>query len=237
MARSAPPYSHRAATRTRPRPRPRPLPATRRSGRARRRTTAPLFRVFGVLMLVLLSFTVVAALTLGVLIKRQAGRDEARPADAIVVLGAAQWDGKPSPVLQARLDHAFDLYAAGLAPKVIVTGGVGTGDNYSEGEVARQYLLRKGVPTAAVLTENRGRSSYESMEGATLLMQHNGWRRALLVSDPFHMYRLKRMATDLGVSAATSPTRTSPIRPGSDEERRYMLREVATLADYLLFRH
>jgi len=189
------------------------------------------------LALTALAGTIVAALTLGILIERQAGRDEARPSDAIVVLGAAQWDGKPSPVLQARLDHAYDLYAAGLAPKVIVTGGVGVGDSYSEGEVARQYLLRKGVPTNAVLTENRGRSSYESMEGATLLMKRNGWHSALLVSDPFHMYRLKRMATDLGVQAATSPTRTSPIRPGSNEERRYMLREVATLADYLLFRH
>ena len=231
MARSAPPYTYHAATRTRP------LPTTRRTGRTRQRRSVPLFRLFGVLLFATLVCTVVAGLALGVLIKRQAGRDEARPSDAIVVLGAAQWDGKPSPVLQARLDHAFDLYAAGLAPKVIVTGGVGTGDSYSEGEVARQYLLRKGVPTAAVLTENRGRSSYESMEGATLLMQRNGWHRALLVSDPFHMYRLERMATDLGVQAATSPTRTSPIRPGSNEERRYMLREVATLADYLLFRH
>jgi len=197
----------------------------------------PLFRVFGVVLLIAFVFTIVAALALGVLIKRQADRDEARPSDAIVVLGAAQWDGKPSPVLQARLDHAFDLYAAGLAPKVIVTGGVGVGDNYSEGEVARQYLLHKGIPAAAVLTENRGRTSYESMAGATALMQRNGWHTALLVSDPFHMYRLKQMAGDLGVQAATSPTRTSPIRPGSAEERRYMVREIATLADYLLFRH
>lgn len=232
MARSAPPYSHRVTARTRPLPAVRPLASARRQ-----RTTAPLFRVFGAILLVAIAFTVVAVLTLGVHIKRQAVRDEARPSDAIVVLGAAQWDGRPSPVLQARLDHAFDLYAAGLAPKLIVTGGVGVGDNYSEGEVARQYLLRKGIPAAAVLTENRGRSSYESMEGATALMQRNGWHRALLVSDPFHMYRLKQMAGDLGVQAATSPTRTSPIRPGSDEERRYMLREVATLADYLLFRH
>jgi uncharacterized SAM-binding protein YcdF (DUF218 family) len=230
VARSAHSYSYRADARTRP------LPTTRRIGRARRRSV-PLFRIAGMLALAALAFTIVAALTLGVLIKRQAGRDEARPSDAIVVLGAAQWDGKPSPVLQARLDHAFDLYAAGFAPKVIVTGGVGVGDNYSEGEVARQYLLRKGVPTTAVLTENRGRTSYESMEGAALLMQRSGWHSALLVSDPFHMYRLKRMATDLGVQAATSPTRTSPILPGSDEERRYMLREVASLADYLLFRH
>lgn len=230
MARSAPPYSYRAATRTRP------LPTMRPTSRAGQRRTVPLFRLFGILALAALVFTIVAALALGLLIKRQAGRDEARPSDAIVVLGAAQWDGKPSPVLQARLDHAFDLYAAGLAPKVIVTGGIGQGDSYSEGEVARQYLLRKGVPAAAVLTENRGRTSYESMEGATLLMQRNGWHSALLVSDPFHMYRLKRMAADLGVQAATSPTRTSPILPGSDEERRYMLREVASLADYLLFR-
>ncbi|MDQ2786207.1 MAG: YdcF family protein [Chloroflexota bacterium] len=231
MARSAPSSPYHATTRTRP------LPAARRTHRVRQRRRVPLFRLFGILTLAVLIFAIVAGLVMGALIKRQAGRDEARPSDAIVVLGAAQWDGKPSPVLQARLDHAFDLYAAGLAPKVIVTGGVGVGDSYSEGEVARQYLLRKGLPAAAVLTENRGRSSYESMEGATLLMQRNGWHSALLVSDPFHMYRLKRMATDLGVQAATSPTRTSPIRPGSNEERRYMLREVATLADYLLFRH
>jgi uncharacterized SAM-binding protein YcdF (DUF218 family) len=208
----------------------------RRASRTRQRRSVPLFRLFSVLVLAALTCTIVAALVLGVLIKRQAGRDEARPSDAIVVLGAAQWDGKPSPVLQARLDHAFDLYAAGFAPKMIVTGGVGTGDEYSEGEVARQYLLHKGVPTAAVLTENRGRTSFESMEGATLLMQRNGWHSALLVSDPFHMFRLKRMATDLGVQAATSPTRTSPILSGSNEERRYMAREVASLADYLIFR-
>lgn len=230
MARSAPPYPDRVAMRTRP------LPTTRRANRARRRKGSPIFRLFGLFALATLAFTIVAGLTLGFLIVRQAGRDEARPSDVILVLGAAQWDGKPSPVLQARLDHAFDLYAAGMAPKVIVTGGVGVGDSYSEGGVARQYLLQRGVPAAAVLTENRGRSSYESMEGATLLMQRNGWHSAVLVSDPFHMFRLKRMATDLGVQAATSPTRTSPIRPGSGEERRYMLREVASFADYLLFR-
>jgi uncharacterized SAM-binding protein YcdF (DUF218 family) len=231
MARSAPPYPHRATADTRP------FPTVRRRTYARRqRRPVPLFRLFGIFLLVVIVFTVVAALTLGLLIKRQAGRDEARPSDAIVVLGAAQWDGKPSPVLQARLDHAYDLYAAGFAPKMIVTGGVGTGDTYSEGEVARQYLLGKGVPAAVLLVENRGRTSYESMEGATALMQRNGWHSALLVSDPFHMYRLKRMASDLGVQAVTSPTRTSPIRPGSAEERQYMAREVASLADYLVFR-
>lgn len=228
MARSTSSYPYRTATRTRP------LPVTR--SRARRRKNVPLLRVFGFLFVSVLACVIVATLALGFLIKQQAAREEVRPSDAIVVLGAAQWDGKPSPVLQARLDHAYDLYAAGLAPKVIVTGGVGVGDSYSEGEVARQYLLKKGVPAGAILTENRGRDSYESMQGATALMQRNGWRSALLVSDPFHMYRLKRMATDLGVQAATSPTRTSPIRPGSNEEWHYMGREVASLADYLVFR-
>jgi uncharacterized SAM-binding protein YcdF (DUF218 family) len=231
VARSTPSYSYHTVSRTRP------MPVTRRRTQPRkRRTTVPLFRLFGAALLVALVFVVVAALALGFLIKRQAGRDEARPSDAIVVLGAAQWDGRPSPVLQSRLDHAYDLYAAGFAPKMIVTGGVGIGDNYSEGEVARRYLLAKGVPAGAVLTENRGRDSFESMAGATALMQRNGWHSALLVSDPFHMYRLKRMAGDLGVQAVTSPTRTSPIRPGSDEERRYMVREVASVANYLLFR-
>jgi uncharacterized SAM-binding protein YcdF (DUF218 family) len=91
------------------------------------------------------------------------------------------------------------------------------------------------MPATALLTENQGRTSYESMEGATAIMTRNGWHSALLVSDPFHMYRLKRMATDLGVQAATSPTRTSPILPGSTQERQYMVREVASTADYLLF--
>jgi uncharacterized SAM-binding protein YcdF (DUF218 family) len=203
--------------------------------RAPARQSAPLLRVFGFLLLLSLAFVVVAGLTLGWLIDRQARRDEARPSDAIVVLGAAQWDGKPSPVLQARLDHAIDLYRAGYAPEVIVTGGVGTGDQYSEAGVGRQYLLTHGVPASAVLTENHGRDSYESMVGAAGLMRHNGWNRVLLVSDGFHLYRVKRMATDLGLDAATSPTQTSPIRPGSAEERRYMLREIASLAHYLLF--
>jgi uncharacterized SAM-binding protein YcdF (DUF218 family) len=206
-----------------------------RASRRRARRTAPILRVFGFLLLLAVAFVVVAGLTLGFLIERQARRDEARPSDAIVVLGAAQWDGKPSPVLQARLDHAIDLYRAGYAPEIIVTGGVGTGDEYSEGQVARQYLLSQDIPANAVLTEDQGRDSLQSMVGAAQLMQRNGWRRALLVSDGFHLYRVKRMATDLGLDAATSPTRTSPIRPGSAEERRYMLREVASLADYLLF--
>lgn len=235
MARPAPPYSYRPTQRsardaTRPLHTPRHAPARRKRGAG-----VSFFRVVGFLALVLLTSVVMGALALGVLITRQAGRDEARPSDAIIVLGAAQWDGKPSPVLQARLDHAYDLYKAGFAPQIIVTGGVGTGDQYSEGEVGRRYLIAKGVPARAVLAENRGQDSFASMIGAARLMQQNGGTRALIVSDGFHLYRLKRIATDLGLSAVTSPTQTSPIRPGSADERRYIAREVASLAQYLFF--
>jgi len=185
--------------------------------------------VFATVMLVL-----VLVLVLGILVDHQAARDEMGPADAIVVLGAAQWNGKPSPVLQARLDHAYDLWKAKYAPAIIVTGGTGDGDKYSESAVARQYLIGRGIPASALLMEQQGRSSYESMVGASTLMQQRGWQRALLVSDPFHMLRLKRMADDLGLTGLTSPTRTSPIVSGSETEWYYKVREVVTLAYYLV---
>ncbi len=175
-------------------------------------------------------------LLLGGLIERQASLDEAAPSDAIIVLGAAQWNGKPSPVLQARLDHAYELWRRKLAPAIIVTGGTGEGDRFSESQVARQYLVGRGVPPAAILMEERGRSSYESMSAASSLMIRRGWYRATVVSDPFHMLRLKRMGDDLGLRTFTSPTRTSPILPGSDAEWFYKLREVGTLAYYLVAR-
>lgn len=193
-------------------------------------------RVFILGVLAALAAVVVAGFILAVLISRQATRDEAGPADAIVVLGAAQWNGKPSPVLQARLDHAYDLWTAKYAPAIIVTGGTGDGDKYSESAVARQYLIGRGIPGSALLMEQQGRTSYESMIGASDLMQQHGWRRVLLVSDPFHMLRLKRMADDLGLRSLTSPTRTSPIVSGSETEWYYKLREVATLAYYLVAR-
>lgn len=213
-----------------------PVQASRYVTPMRVRRTASPVRVFFMGVLAALTAVVVAGLILGVLIDRQAGRDEAGPADAIVVLGAAQWNGKPSPVLQARLDHAYDLWAAKYAPAIIVTGGTGDGDKYSESAVARQYLIGRGVPGAALLMEQQGRTSYESMVGASDLMQQHGWRRVLLVSDPFHMLRLKRMADDLGLHGLTSPTRTSPIISGSETEWFYTVREIATLGYYLVAR-
>jgi uncharacterized SAM-binding protein YcdF (DUF218 family) len=152
-------------------------------------------------------------------------RDEARPADAIVVLGAAQWDGRPSPVLRARVDHAMALFQDGVAPLVIFTGGVGVGDTVSEAEAARRYAVRSGLPEAALQVERSGLSTGESMRSAVEMMLEQGLESAVLVSDPFHMLRLRLFARRLGIRAYSSPTRTSPIAHDSPNEWRHILRE------------
>lgn len=156
-------------------------------------------------------------------------RDEARAADAIVVLGAAQYDGRPSPVLRARLDHAIDLYHRGVAPVMIFTGGVGVGDTVSEAEVGRRYAGRRGVPAERMLVEPAGLSSGESMASVSRLMRGRGLRSAVLVSDPFHMLRLRILAARLGVRGFSSPTRSSPIVLDSREEWRHIVREAVIL--------
>lgn len=138
-------------------------------------------------------------------------QDQRRPVDAIVVLGAAQYNGKPSPVLRARLDHALSLYRAGLAPTVVVTGGIGEGDQVSEATVGRQYLVGHGVPDSAVVVRPEGRSTQASITSVSQWAKEHGVRRVLLVSDPFHMLRLRLEAGRTSLDAYTSPTRTSPI--------------------------
>ena len=152
-------------------------------------------------------------------------RDRARAADAIVVLGAAQYVGRPSPVLKARLDHAIALWSRGLAPLLIVTGGMGTGDTTSEGAVSRLYALRHGVPDSAILVEGRGRTTRESLETVADMMEARRLGRAILVSDPFHMLRLSILADGLGLVPYTSPTPTSPISANRNEAWRYVVSE------------
>lgn len=152
-------------------------------------------------------------------------REEARAADAIVVLGAAQYDGRPSPVLRARLDHAIELYRTGLAPVVIFTGGVGPGDTVSEAEVGRRYAGKHGVPREQTLVEPAGLSTDESMATVVELMRSHDLQSAVLVSDPFHMLRLRLLAARRGLRAYSSPTRSSPIVGNSAEEWRHILRE------------
>jgi uncharacterized SAM-binding protein YcdF (DUF218 family) len=201
----------------------------RAPGPGPRRRAAAIVRLFrGLLLLVLVA---AAGWSLCVAAIHVWGRrDEARPADAIVVLGAAQYDGRPSPVLRARLDHAIRLYGDGVAPTLIVTGGQAAGDTVSEAIVARRYAARMGVPETAILTEpGAGRTTLESVEAVARLMRDRELQSAVLVSDPFHMLRLKLLARAAGFRGFTSPTRSSPISLSRREERRHVLRESISL--------
>ena len=152
-------------------------------------------------------------------------RDDARPSSAIVVLGAAQYVGRPSPVLRARLDHAIDLWKRGLAPRIIFTGGFGDRDTTSEAAVGQNYAIQHGVPASAIMIENTGRSTSESLQQVAKLMASAPTRDVILVSDPFHMLRLSILSRRHGMVPHTSPTRTSPISSNQREDMKYVLSE------------
>lgn len=151
--------------------------------------------------------------------------DQARSAESIVVLGAAQYDGKPSPVLKARLDHGIDLWNGKMGKVLVFTGGQAAGDTTSEAAVGRSYARKRGVPDAAILLENKGRTTRESMLAVADTLGKRGMKTAILVSDPFHMLRLWIMGRRFGITAYTSPTRTSPIAPNSERKWKYVLGE------------
>ena len=155
-------------------------------------------------------------------------RDQAQRADAIVVFGAAQYNGTPSPVLRARLDHAADLYDRDVADLVFVTGGSQPGDRTTEASASAAYLKRKGVPESALLREVSGRTSWQSLAFAALYLKQRGKTDVVLVSDPFHNARIAAMADELGLNAYVSPTRTSPI--GGGEEQRFLVKETVAVA-------
>ncbi|MGH7672077.1 MAG: YdcF family protein, partial [Gemmatimonadales bacterium] len=173
-----------------------------------------------VLVLLLLGWgTVVLAVAV------QSTRDQATTADAIVVLGAAQYNGRPSPVFRARLTHAATLYQRGLAPIVLVTGGVGTRDTLNEANVGRDYLARLGLPTAALVALPAGDDTYASLAQARRWFGGRGSRRVLLVSDGIHMLRLRIIAPRLGLVPLTSPAPGSPIRANLRRNTTYLLAE------------
>jgi uncharacterized SAM-binding protein YcdF (DUF218 family) len=151
--------------------------------------------------------------------------DERQPADAIVVLGAAQYNGRPSPVLRARLDHALGLYRDRLAPLILVAGGVGRGDTTSEATVGRRYLIYHGVPADAVVAQSEGRTTMASMTAVSVWLRGRGLHRVILVSDPFHMFRLRLEARRTALEAYTSPTESSPISENPVLELRYLFAE------------
>jgi uncharacterized SAM-binding protein YcdF (DUF218 family) len=164
----------------------------------------------------------------------QGNRDERPAADAIVVLGAAQYDGRPSPIFAARLDHAIDLFHAGVAPVLIVTGGKAEGDRTTEAASAREYAIRHDVPGEAILAEDKSRTTLQSIRGVAGLMRDHGLESAVFVSDPSHMLRVLRMASDEGITGYGSPTRTSPLE--GDPVRRVdaIVHELGALAVYFV---
>lgn len=156
-------------------------------------------------------------------------RDEARSADAIVVFGAAQYNGRPSAVLRARLDHAADLYDRDLAPMIFVTGGSQPGDETSEASASADYLREeRGIDDDDITRENRGTNSWQSMAEAAKVLKEDGKVRVILVTDPFHAARVDAIAEELGLDSSVSPTRTSPIK--GTQELRHIGRETVAVS-------
>jgi uncharacterized SAM-binding protein YcdF (DUF218 family) len=188
--------------------------------------------LLGLLVLVLAYFAVTTTL-----VARWMGKDERPRVDAIVVLGAAQYDGRPSAIYEARLEHAVDLWRQDVAPLVVFTGGKEPGDRFTEGGSGGRWAVARGVPASAVLTEERSRTTYQNLAGARRLLErrHPGGRhRIVVVSDPFHMFRAVRQAADLGMDAYPSPTRTSPLSASRLKLTELVLREDLAIAGYLL---
>ena len=161
-------------------------------------------------------------------------RQDARPgSDAIVVLGSAQYNGVPSSIFEARLEHALALYRDGVAPRVVTVGGKAEGDQYSEAEAGRDYLAEAGIPTDALLAVPEGVDTLESMRAVASEFDQRGWRSAVLVTDPWHAMRAQRMAEDSGMDATSSPTRQGPAVQTRTTQFKYIVRETAA---YLLYR-
>jgi len=188
-------------------------------------------RVILVVVLAVLAYP----LWLGFRVWDQSHQDEVFRADAIVVLGAAQYDGEPSPIFKARLDHALYLYEEGLADTVVVTGGKAAGDRFTEADTGARYLLDADVPEDAILAESEGTTTYESLKAVRDIAAGNEIETALFVSDPLHSERIKRIATDLGFGKAyTSPANYTRLERSRQTKLKELVHEVLSLLAYQL---
>ncbi len=162
-----------------------------------------------------------------------ARQDSSPASDAIVVLGSAQYNGIPSSIFEARLEHAIALYEEGVAPVILTVGGKADGDQFAEAEAGRDYLANSGIPAESLLAVPEGGDTLESIRAVSATFTEQGWSRAVLVSDPWHAMRAERMAEDAGLDAESSPTRQGPAVQTRATQFRYILRETAA---YLLYR-
>ncbi len=168
---------------------------------------------------------------LSVRIQQQSVRDEAQPSEVILVLGAAEYNGRPSPVLRARLDHALELFRRGLAPRILTTGGAGGDPVFTEGGVGRSYLINRGVPPDAIIVETEADSTLESTAMASEIMRRMGLHSVIVVSDGYHIFRVKRMLESRGLKVYGSPRKE--LYPGAVHERWNYLRQAI---GYLLWK-
>jgi len=216
----------------------RPLPAAPPATRwwaALRRILKIMRRVLiGIVTAVVLYFVVTTAL-----VAVWMDKDEHPKVDAIVVLGAAQYDGRPSAIYASRLEHAVDLYRSGVAPLIVFTGGNEPGDRFTEGGSGARWAMQHGIPADATLVEETSRTTYENLKGAKRVLDMHLRRehpKVVVVSDPFHMFRAMKQAGDLGLVAYPSPTRTSPISASHASLTAAVLREDIALGGYLITR-
>lgn len=166
--------------------------------------------IVGVALLLVLAATLVKVTGVAGEIHRQSVIDEAQPADAIIVLGAAEYRGKPSPVLEARLNHALFLYLKNMAPRIITTGGAGGDPVFTEGSVGRAYLSERGVPPEAIVVEREGESTAQSVAAVVEIMRRMNLKSAIVVSDGYHIFRVKKMLESSGLKVFGSPRPSAP---------------------------
>jgi uncharacterized SAM-binding protein YcdF (DUF218 family) len=172
-------------------------------------------RIVSNLVVLAISALIIYIAYISIRIEQQSTRDEAQPADVIIVLGAAEYRGRPSPVLRARLEHALQLYRRGLAPRILTTGGAGGDPIFTEGGVGRSYLIGKGVPSESIVVELEGETTVHSVAAAGEILRRMGLQSAIVVSDGYHIYRVKKMLQANGLTVYGSP------RPDSQDHGLY----------------
>ncbi len=193
------------------------------------------FRAIVVLFLALILGLLGWSCWVYVQIENYAGLDQAAPSDAIGVLGAAEYDGRPSPVFRARLDHARELYNRGIAPLIITLGGT-NGDEYSEGAVGREYLMKLGIPESAIIAETESRNTEEQAHRIAIIARANGLRRLVVVSDGTHLFRIHEICAANGLDVLTSP-RTRVCVGGGTAEAERIAHEILSYTAWRLHLH
>jgi uncharacterized SAM-binding protein YcdF (DUF218 family) len=189
--------------------------------------------IFQILFTYLPLIAFVYVLVIYILIRRAAARDDAQPADIIVVLGAAQYNGRPSPVFRSRLDHTASLFRKNYANRIMTTGGYGFDTRYSEAGVGKSYLIKQNIPVECIFTETSGHTTTESLEKSISFLKMRNFTRVIAVSDGFHLFRIKKILGDHQITAYGSPAQNSLIESNFRTRAWASLREVFVYTAYL----